>query len=343
MIKTILLAIMLLVASSAIATAENAPSIWMEQEGDIIKLMVNTSDNSMGSQAHVHFDETQINITDVDISMSPWIALSGPGWSHQGNYVIIAQTNFTDVGTIPGEYQMAELSVDCIVPGETSVTLTDIAFEGADLVPTDLTYTCPEIVPPVTDAVIAIGDGTGIVTLPITVTNAGSAGSCDVTLTYDHLSVEVTDVLSGDMEYTYINIADTASGQIRVGAFQGIDPGLDNFTIANIALAPVSGGSTCDLTLTVTTLTDDTPDCADIPYTISSGIYTIVTSGDADGDGTVDFGDVAYIAGYVIGLPGYETIDEDFADVNGDGVVTIADAMYLTKHLLNIAGFENLQ
>lgn len=337
MIKTILLAIMLLVASSAITAAEDAPSIWMEQEGDTIKLMVNTSDASMGAQVTVNFESANINITDVDFTNSPWPPFgSETGWVNHGSQIIIALMETNDVSA--GEYQMATMTVDCITPGDTLITLTDVAFEGATPIVYNLDYNCPEIVVPTTEATVSIGDGSGDVTLPIEITNAGSAGACDVIMTFDPTSVTVTDVQSGDMEYTYINIADIPTGSIRIGAYQGVAPGLDNFTLASVTLAPVAGGSTCDLTLTVMTLIDDTIDCTDIPYTVSSGTYTIVLMGDVDGTVGVTLGDAAYIAGYVIGL--YDTIDEAAADVNGDGVVTIADAMYLAKCILLVPGFE---
>ena len=339
MIKIILLAIVLLIASFGTAAAEDAPAMWMVQEGDTIKLMVNTSADSAGVEAHINFDATQINITDVDISMSPWIALADEGWSNQGDHIIIALMDFT--GIVAGEYTVAVMDVECLeYAGDTAVTITDVVVLGnVDLIASGLTYVCPVIDPPATDAVVSIGDGTGVITLPITVTGAGDAGACDVTLTYNPASVTVTAVATGDMEYTYINVENIATGSVRIGAYQGVAPGLDDFTLASVVLAPVEGGSTCDLTLTVTELTDSTPTCADIPYTISSGIYTIVATGDIDGDGELTLGDAAYIAGYVIGMPGCGTINEELADVNGDGVVTIADAMYLAKCVLGVPGF----
>ena len=338
MIKIILLAIVLLIASFGTAAAEDAPSIWMEQDGETIKLMVNTSADSMGFQADVNFDATQINITDVDITMGPWVTMGGlSALNHHGDYVTIALVNLVGTGVPASEHQVAAMSIDCILPGDTPVTLTNIVVTDNTLVASDLTYTCPELPPVTEDAVVSIGDGTGIVTLPITITNAVDAGSCDVTLTYDSTSVTVTSVSSGDMEYDQINIANTDAGSIRIGAYQGLALGLDDFTLMSVELAPVAGGSTCDLTLTVTTLADSAG--AAIPYTISSGTYTIVVIGDIDGDGELTLGDAAYIAGYVIGMPGCGTINEELADVNGDGVVTIADAMYLAKCVLGVPGF----
>ena len=338
MIKTILLAIMLLVASSAIAVAENAPSIWMEQEGDTIKLMVNTSDNSAGAQVNVNFESVNINITDVDFTGMPWQPFgSEPGWNNTGSQIIIALMETS--GVAAGEYQMAEMTVDCITPGNTLVTLTNVVFEGTALVPTDLTYVCPEIVPPVTDAIIAIGDGTGDVTLPITVVNAGNVGAVDVTLTYDPAVVMVTGVAGGDMDYTNTNIEYIADGWIRIGAIQTTNPGLDNFTLLDVTLAPQATGASCPLTLTVTTFKEATPEGAEIAYVISSGTYTTLLLGDVDGSGDVTMSDATYLIGYLIGCSGYEIINEAAADINGDGIVDVFDAMYLAKQTLSIPGF----
>jgi hypothetical protein len=233
---------------------------------------------------------------------------------------------------------MAELSVDCIAVGETSVTLTDIAFEGAALVPINLTYICPEIVPPVTDAIIAIGDGTGDVTLPITVVNAGNVGAVDVTLTYDPTVVMVTGVAGGEMDYTDTNIENVAAGWISIGAIQVANGGLDNFTLLDVTLAPQMAGASCPLTLTVTTFRDVTPEGTAINYTISSGTYTTLMLGDIDGDGDVDMSDAAYLIKYLIGCDGY-TVNEAIADINDDGIVDVFDAMCMAKRALGIEGF----
>jgi hypothetical protein len=45
----------------------------------------------------------------------------------------------------------------------------------------------------------------------------------------------------------------------------------------------------------------------------------------------------------VIGIPGFESIDEDAADVNGDGIVDLADAMYIAMHVLGTQGFAELR
>ena len=336
----ILMALMLFIAAGATAAAQDAPSMWMEQEGNTIVLMVNTSTNESGANAWVHFDPAAINITDVDVSMSPWTALDGPGWSHQGNYMAIALVNFAEVAA--GEYQIAVMTVDCITTGETGVSITNAEPAGTIY---NLTYVCDDATPPADAAVIAIGDASGTMAIPITVSGGLNVGACDITLSYDPTVVNVIGVSDGGMDCTYTNLEHEGDGWIRIGAVQSDSPGLETFHVLNVELAPVAEGMSCDLTLSVTTFKDATPAGNEIAYTISSGTYTSPTpiiNGDADNSGTVDILDGAYIAKHLIGIAGYEAIDEDVANVNGDDILDMADSMYLTKHVMNVTGFENL-
>ena len=83
--KQLIILVLLLLSIMTVATAEDAPSMWMEQDGTDINLMVNTSAEASGVYAYVHFDPGMINITDVDFSGSPWQPLAGDGWSNQGD------------------------------------------------------------------------------------------------------------------------------------------------------------------------------------------------------------------------------------------------------------------
>ena len=65
--------------------------------------------------------------------------------------------------------------------------------------------------------------------------------------------------------------------------------------------------------------------------------------GDVDGNPGVTMIDAMYLAKHVVGLPGFETIDEYAADVDGNPSVTMIDAMYLAKHVVGLPGFETLQ
>lgn len=334
-----LVAMILLIAAMSMATAEDAPSMWMVQDGDNIDLMVNTSEESSGANAWIHFDPACVNITGANFMGSPWQPLEGTGWSHQGDHMIMALTNFD--GVVAGEYKIATMQVECVGSDCTS----DIEITKAEpvgVVVHNTTYTCSD--PDPADATINIGDGTGAVTIPITITDAENVGAVDVTLSYDPAVTKVTGVSDGDMDCTYTNLEHVSEGWIRIGAIQGDNPGLSGqFTLLNIDFESMSSDGTCPLELSVTTFKDATPDCNPLSYITSNGTYISSKNGDVNADDVVDIADAAYIAKHVIGIAGYETIDESAADVNGDGVIGMSDSMYLTKHVIGISGFEELK
>lgn len=333
--------VLVLIASILVSmpvSANDAPSMWMVQDGNTIDLMVNTSENSKGANAWIHFDQECINIADMDFTNSPWTAMTGTGWSHQGDHVIMALTNFD--GVSPGEYKISTMTIECIECNCTS----DIEITKAEplgVVVHNMTYACT---PPIDEAIISIGDGSGDVTLPIIVSDADNVGAVDVTLKFDPTIVTVTGVSDGDMDCTFTNIEHVSDGWIRLGAIQGDNPGLSGqFTLLNIDFESVSSDAMCPLEISVTTFKDATPECVTLNHTTCNGVYTSSKNGDSNGDDVVDIADAAYIAKHVIGIAGYEQIDEDAADVNGDGIIDMSDAMYLTKHIIGIEGFEELR
>ena len=62
--------------------------------------------------------------------------------------------------------------------------------------------------------------------------------------------------------------------------------------------------------------------------------------GDVNNDGTVDIGDAAYIASYIVGLTGFSIESTNIADVNKDGTVDIGDAAYIASYVVGLPGFE---
>lgn len=329
----------LLIAAVSMTAAEDAPAMWMVQTGDDIDLMVNTSVNSSGVSACVHYDPGELDITNVSFEGSPWQPLTGTGWSHHNGYISFAVTDFDGVAS--GEYKVATFDVDCPEEGVFAVWLLYADIGPDDVTVYDLNYTNTK---DNDDAVISIGDGMGTTTLPIMITDAENVGAVDVTLKYDPTVVTVTGVADGAMDCTYTNLEHVDDGWIRVGAVQGDNPGLSGeFTLLNINFSAVSGGATCPLELTVTTFKDATPNCTSVTYTVVNGVYVSSQNGDVNGDGEVDIADAMYIAKHVIGIEGYEIIDEWAADVNGDGSVDMSDSMYLTKHVLGMTGFEELR
>lgn len=193
-------------------------------------------------------------------------------------------------------------------------------------------------------ATISIGDGCGIVTIPIEIGNGVNVGACDIMLSYDPAIVNVTGVTGGDMDVTVANLEHAGDGWVRIGTYQTDNPGLSGqITFANVAFEPVGSGGNCSLNLSVTTFKDATPEGNEMPYVVSNGTYTALLNGDVNGDGVVDMHDAMYLAKHVLDKSGYGTIIEEAADVNDDKVIDIADSMYIAKHVLGIAGFEELR
>ena len=336
---TIIALIILILTTVSFASADDAPAMWMEQNGNRINLMVNTSEDSSGANAWVYFDSNHINITTVDFTGSPWQPLTEPGWSHQGDHIILTLVKFE--GVPAGQYKIAELGVHCLILNGT----TEIIIEKAEPVGVqvhNLTFKCTDIKE--TPAIISISDGIGTTTIPIKISNADNVGSVDVTLTYDPGVTRVVGIHNGNMDCTYTNLEHVDEGWIRVGAIQGDNLGLSgNFTLLNVDFEPVGSNVECELVISVTTFKDCTPDCNPLVYTVVNGTYRSILHGDANSDGIVDIADASYIAKHVIGIAGYEEIDKRAADVNGDNSVDMSDSMYLTKHVIGLSGYEQLR
>ena len=333
-----IIAIVAMITFAIPVSAYDAPSMWMEQNDNTISLMVNTADNASGINAHIYFDPNSIDITNVDFTGSPWQPLEAPGWSHQGDHVIIVLTEFA--GVPAGEYQVATLDVTCLTDGTSAVSI--VHAEPTDSVVYALDYVCGDTPTP-DGTIVSIGAGRDTVTLPITVSNAVNAGAVDITLTYDPAIVQIVGTTDGEMDCTYTN--DQVAGILRIGAIQGDNPGLDTFTVLNVNFEPTGVAGSCTLDIAVTTLKEATPEGAAITYTISAGSYsyTAFVNGDVNNDGTTDIVDANYLAKYIIGIAGYETINTEAADVNGDNIIDMADPMYLTKHVMGQTGYETLR
>ena len=193
-------------------------------------------------------------------------------------------------------------------------------------------------------ATIAIGNGTDIVTIPITIKDCVNVGACDITLTYNPLVVNVTNVSGGDLDATVANLEHTDEGWVRIGAFQTGNSGLSgSITFANVVLEAGNTGGTCFLNLSVTTFKDETAVGNPMPYIVKNGTYTAAMNGDVDGNGVVDMHDAMYLAKHLLDTPGFTEIIVEAADVNGDGTVTSHDAMYLARHVIEITGYEELR
>ncbi len=200
-------------------------------------------------------------------------------------------------------------------------------------------------------AIVTIPDvvAMGTITVPITIEDALNVGACHLTLSYDPDVVIVSSVSSSHpdsaFDLLFANLGNAAHGSVGVIAHQGASPGLSgDLLVADVTfmvMGPV--GSSTQLNLEVTTLTDATPDCNQIPYRIRDGSFTVLLNGDVNGDGRVDTADAIFLAQHLLGVDGFEMAAGIVADVNGNGVTEASDCMYLTKHLAGIAGFEMLK
>ena len=156
--------------------------------------------------------------------------------------------------------------------------------------------------------------------------------------------MNVTNVTGGDFDAITTNLEHVHEGWVRIGVYQGDNPGLDgSIILANVTFRSNSTNGTSPLNLSVTTFKDATPECNPILYTVQNGTYITALNGDVNGDGVVDIADVMYLAKHVLGKSGFEEIIVGAADVDGSGEVDIADVMYLAKHVLEITGFEELR
>ena len=336
-IKVMVLLLAMLLASPV--AAMDAPAMWTVQNEAGMALMVNTSEVSSGANAWIHFDNTCINLTDVDVSMSPWTPMDGDGWSYQIDYAVISLTNFD--GVPPGEYMIAQIDVECVADNCTSAIEITKA-EPVGVVVHNGTFVCEPAKDINTTTSISIGQCRGVASLPIVVENVTSLGACDITLSWNPLVTKVVDISGRNMDSMLANAEHVDEGWIRLGAIQTENPGLSgDVVVARVFFEPVGNGETM-LVLSNTMLVEESPNCTEIVHTVSHGMYYAPKKGDVNDDGSVGFPDVVYISKYVLGFTGCETIDEDMADVNMDGVVTMADAMYLARHLLGASGYETL-
>jgi|GEM_PF-633943 len=68
----------------------------------------------------------------------------------------------------------------------------------------------------------------------------------------------------------------------------------------------------------------------------------VIKNGDVSENGEVTLYDAMYLASYILGKPGFETMNENIVEVSGNGETTLYDAMYLAKHVLGESGFVAL-
>ena len=245
-----------------------------------------------------------------------------------------------------GNFTVAEIVFEALRIGESPLDLEIVTLTDATPQVNHLNHSISNGTVTIV-AVVTIPDvsATGMITVPITIENVSNVGSCHHTLSYDPDVVIVSSASHSDFDSLFANFEDAASGSVSILAYQTSNPGLTGDVLfADVTFVVVGAiGSSTPLDLEVTTLTDATPNCNPIPYTIRDGSFTTFLNGDVNGDGRVDVADCMFLAKHLIGVSGFETIIEDAADVNGNDMIEASDCMYLAKHLAGIDGFEVLK
>ncbi|OFV68502.1 MAG: protein containing APHP [Candidatus Syntrophoarchaeum caldarius] len=260
---------------------------------------------------------------------------------------------------VTGTGVLATIEFEAVETGSTNLTLSNVLLSDPSAQPiagvvlnngvVNVVSGTPTPTPtPTGGAIVTIPDvaATGTLTAPIRIENVTDAGAIHLTLTYDPDVVIVSGACcNSDFDTLFANTEDAARGSITLIAYQTQNPGLNgDVLVADVTFMVVGSiGSSTPLNLTVTTLTDASPACNPIPYSVSNGSFTVFLNGDVNGDGRVDAADCMYLAKHLLGVSGFETIVEVAADVNGNGEIEASDCMYLAKHLAGIDGFEELK
>jgi PKD repeat protein len=161
-------------------------------------------------------------------------------------------------------------------------------------------------------------------------------GSCEVTLSWDPTVANVVNVDDSDFEVIYW-YADEAAGTITVIASNNNIALTGNFNIGKIHFEQVgTNGDSCDLTIEDSEMLTDDPQPSSIAHGADNGrlrlLTDVIDSGDMNGDGNVNSGDVRYLALYLAGDPDYNPLHDD-GDVNSDGNVNSGDVRYLALYL----------
>ena len=111
--------------------------------------------------------------------------------------------------------------------------------------------------------------------IPILVEGGLDIGALDLNITFDPSLLSAESADDGELDNTVINLEDAGSGKIKVVAFQGGNNGINgNFTVCNITFKALETGVS-SIDLEVVTLTDASPQCENLSYTVQDGAVTI--------------------------------------------------------------------
>ncbi len=116
------------------------------------------------------------------------------------------------------------------------------------------------------------------VTAPIRINDTVMLGGCEINFTYDPTVVRMTDVLQGDLRFSFMSNVNNGSGWMRANALD--TEGLSgNVTFAYIDLTAVGDdGDTSPLNITSINLVDI--NYTEISYTVNNGSFAIISAND---------------------------------------------------------------
>jgi len=173
--------------------------------------------------------------------------------------------------------------------------------------------------------VVNVGDGGASIgnTTTVDVTaDAGNVAGYEVTVEFNESVLNVTNVEDADFTAPVTNV-DNENGSVTFTQSQST--GVDKPTLARIEFN-VTGEGESDVTVTSAGLYDtDGEAISSVSFEeglVESGIRG---SGDVNGDGQVNAGDVVLLQQYLVGDD--VNIDMEAADVDGDGDIDAADAL----------------
>jgi PKD repeat protein len=164
-------------------------------------------------------------------------------------------------------------------------------------------------------------------------------GSCSLALSFNENQVNIVSVDFYEFDNMFSNVF--GGNLYLLGSMNGGSYLTGDFNIARIGFEKVIGGNIgCDLEIDSSELlTDDNPP-TQIPHNTIDGYATITCNnhdvlGDMNGDGSLNAGDVRYLAIFVASGgndPEYSPLYAD-GDVNSDGSVNSGDVRYLAIYV----------
>ncbi|MDY6930483.1 MAG: cohesin domain-containing protein [Halobacteriota archaeon] len=137
-----------------------------------------------------------------------------------------------------------------------------------------------------TDCSVAVGQYEiqvgELILVPVEINSGTNIGSVDLTVTFNPTLLSLENINDGEFDNTVVNLEDSDSGVVKVIAFQGISPGLnDNITIVELELNVLKEGE-CALGLEIITLKDASNGSNPVNHTVSDGNIKITKAESGD-------------------------------------------------------------